>query len=104
MWIGIIIGWIVLSILAGIGARNKGRSFAGFFFLSLLLSPLIGLIAMAVAKPVKKDQEQQKPTEAPRQPTIDRVPAPMGVEINCPNCGSRKISGEACPTCSSLAR
>ena len=58
MWIGAIIIWIVLSVLAGVGARNKGRSFAGFFFLSLLLSPLIGLIAMAVVKSIEKPKEE----------------------------------------------
>jgi uncharacterized membrane protein YeaQ/YmgE (transglycosylase-associated protein family) len=40
--------WIALSILAGVLASNKGRSGWGFFFLSLILSPVIGLIAAAV--------------------------------------------------------
>lgn len=63
MYAGIVIGWIVLSILAGVGARNKGRSFVGYFFLSLLLSPVIGLIAMAVAKPVEKEILMEKQEE-----------------------------------------
>lgn len=42
--------WIVLSVLAGVLAENKGRSGVGFFFLSLVLSPLIGLIAAAVVE------------------------------------------------------
>lgn len=41
--------WIALSILAGIIASNKGRSAFGFFLLSVLLSPLVGLIAALVA-------------------------------------------------------
>ena len=45
----IFIGWIALSILAAVIASNKGKSGAGYFFLSLLLSPLIGLIAALVA-------------------------------------------------------
>ena len=45
-----VIGWIVLSILAGVLWKNKNRSFAGGFFLSIFLSPLIGLIAGAVIK------------------------------------------------------
>jgi hypothetical protein len=46
-----VVVWIALSILAGAVASSKGRSFAGFFFLSVLLSPLIGLIAAFVARP-----------------------------------------------------
>jgi hypothetical protein len=95
MWIGVVIVWFVLSILAGVGARNKGRSFAGFFFLSLLLSPLVGLIAMAVAKPAEKKAE-----EAPEQP-VATVETPR--EIPCPNCGKPKVSGSMCQSCGSWA-
>ena len=92
-WIGVLIVWIVLSILAGVGARNKGLSFAGFFFLSLLLSPLVGLIAMAVAK--KREQEPAIPAPAPA------APASAGKEIPCPNCGLPKLSGSMCQHCGS---
>lgn len=51
----IIIIWFGLSFIAGYVASNKGRSGAGYFFLSLLLSPLIGLIAALV---VKDDSEK----------------------------------------------
>lgn len=47
----IFIIWVLLSIFAGALASNKGRSGFGFFLLSLLLSPLVGLIAAAIAKP-----------------------------------------------------
>ena len=60
MWFFIIIVWIGLSILSGVGAKNKGRSFAGYFFLSLFLSPLIGLIAMAVAKPIENSEGKSR--------------------------------------------
>jgi len=51
MEFAILITWFGLSFLAGSIASNKGRSFGGFFFLSLLLSPLIGVIAALVSKP-----------------------------------------------------
>ena len=41
--------WLVLSILAGVIASQKGRSGVGFFLLSLVLSPLVGIIAALVA-------------------------------------------------------
>ena len=95
MWIGAVIVWIVLSILAGVGARNKGRSFAGFFFLSLLLSPLIGLIAMAVAKRIERPVEEAVP------PAPEIVSAAR--EVACPNCGKPKMSGSMCQACGSWA-
>lgn len=49
------IEWIILyfglSALAGIVAARKGRSGIGFFLLALMLSPLIGLLAAAIARP-----------------------------------------------------
>lgn len=94
MWFLAIITWIVLSVLAGVGAKNKGHSFAGYFFLSLLLSPLIGLIAMAVAKPIeKKEEEISQPERAAASVDSDM--------ITCPSCGQSKQHGRACPNCGS---
>lgn len=48
----IFIWWIILSILAGWIAGNKGRSSFGIFLLSLVLSPLVGIIVALVLKRV----------------------------------------------------
>ena len=40
----IFVFWFLFSLLAAYVAGNKGRSAFGFFLLSLILSPLIGLI------------------------------------------------------------
>ncbi len=55
-----LIVWIGLSIVAGVIAGNKGRSGIGFFFLALLLSPLIGIIAALVARPDVKNVENEQ--------------------------------------------
>lgn len=47
----LIILWVIFSIFAGVIAGNKGRSGTGFFFLSLILSPVIGVAGALVAKP-----------------------------------------------------
>lgn len=49
--------WLVLSGLVAGLASGKNRSGFGWFVLSALLSPLIGLIALAIAGE-KKDDEQ----------------------------------------------
>src|SRR5262245_31097616 len=56
----IFIIWLALSILAGVIASQKGRSGMGFFLLSLVLSPLVGIIAALVAgQNIKRIEEQQ---------------------------------------------
>jgi hypothetical protein len=48
--IGTIIGWIIFSIIIGVIGANRKIGFLGAFFLSLLLSPIIGLIVTLVSK------------------------------------------------------
>jgi hypothetical protein len=43
--------WVTLSVLVGVYASKKGRSGAGYFFLSLLLSPLIGFLVALLSSP-----------------------------------------------------
>ena len=45
--------WVILSVVAGYFAKTKNRSAGGWFLFSLLLSPFIGLLVVAIAP--KKD-------------------------------------------------
>ncbi|ADE14436.1 conserved hypothetical protein [Nitrosococcus halophilus Nc 4] len=56
----IFILWLFLSIIAGVIASNKGRSGFGFFLLSVILSPLIGIIAALVAGENRTNVEEKK--------------------------------------------
>ncbi len=56
---GILITWIILSALCGVYASSKGRSGMGYTFLSMLLSPVIGFIVVAIAGE-KKEQNCYK--------------------------------------------
>ena len=42
--------WLTLSIFIGLWNSNRGNSFWAGFFLSTILSPLIGLIIVAITK------------------------------------------------------
>ncbi len=53
---GMVVFWLVLSAVVGVIASSRGRSGFGYFLLSVILSPLIGLI-LAVALPSLKVQE-----------------------------------------------
>lgn len=43
--------WIVLAAMAGAWAKQKGLRPALYFLLSLLLSPLVGFLLVAIARP-----------------------------------------------------
>jgi hypothetical protein len=49
--IEIAFAWIIFALIAGMIAKNKGRSFWGYFALGVVLSPLIAIIMALVAKP-----------------------------------------------------
>lgn len=55
----IIIGWLVFSLVAAWIASSKGRSGFGVFVLSVLLSPLIGIIVALVMQRADKIEATQ---------------------------------------------
>lgn len=75
--------WLLFSAIPAVIASNKGRSGIGWFFVGLLVSPLLALILVLVLAPIKK---------AAADPTEERV--------SCPLC-KEQISSEAlrCPHC-----
>jgi hypothetical protein len=54
--------WVLLSAGVAALARKKGQSVAGFFLLSLLCSPLVGLIVVAI---VRKSRPAPSPRHQP---------------------------------------
>jgi len=46
----LLVAWVLMCALVAAIANKKGQSGVGFFFLALFLSPLVGLIAVAIVK------------------------------------------------------
>lgn len=78
------IGWIVLSFVVAVVANARDKSGVGYFFISLVLSPLIGLI-LAVAIP--------KATPTPTVTTHRKCPDCAELVLNearvCKHCGAK---------------
>lgn len=70
----LLVGWVVLAALVGVVAVNRGRSWPGWFLLSVFLSPAIGLIAVLVLP-------NMKTAYAERETRID-----PSTHVRCPEC------------------
>lgn len=56
----IIIAWIVASLVIAYFGRRRTGGFWGMLFFSLILSPLLGLLALIIAGPSKKALAEQR--------------------------------------------
>lgn len=60
MVIGSIISWLIFSILVGVIGLNRKIGFWGAFSISLLLSPIIGLIFALVSKSLSEEKYENE--------------------------------------------
>lgn len=72
---GIVLGWIIFSIIVGAIGSGRNIGFAGAFFLSLLLSPVIGLIITLFSKDKADEQYKQEllNTQKQQQETLSNI-------------------------------
>ena len=51
--------WLLFSVIVGWFAHQKGRSGIAFFLISIVISPMIGLIVVLIIKPSGEVMEQR---------------------------------------------
>jgi len=54
--LAVVVVWVTVSIIVGVAANSRGRNGVGWFFVSLLLSPIIALLLLLVFPPIRKQQ------------------------------------------------
>lgn len=58
-----IVAWIVLANAAGVIASNQGRSGRSWFFVSVIISPIIAVILLMIL-PVRSEEAEKRRTNA----------------------------------------
>ena len=76
----IVFWWIVFSIVIGIMGSYRKIDGARAFIISLLLSPIIGLIVVLSSKSKKEEEYEKKLLKAQREQsdTLDEIKETMG--------------------------
>jgi len=54
--------WLVLSVIVGVAADTRGRSFVGWFFGALVFSPLLAVLLL-LAVPARPKSEKKAAVE-----------------------------------------
>jgi hypothetical protein len=80
--------WVILAVVVAVAASSRGRSGLGWFLISCILSPLIGLILVLVLPNLRQEDLLKKlaPRPTPRaslggkasRVTVDRSEQPFG--------------------------
>jgi len=82
--------WFLFAVIVGVFASNRGRSGFGWFLLSLVISPLLGLLFVAVSKNLAA--ELQAAASRPGPESHVKCPAcaewVLPVASKCKHCGS----------------
>ncbi len=57
--IPLIAAWLVLAILIGFFGRNRRFRFWGYFFASVLLTPIVGILLLLAAIPLREHKHRK---------------------------------------------
>lgn len=93
---GFLIIWVGLAAIVGVAAAKRDRSGGGWFFLSLLISPLIaGLLMLALGNPNSAGRYQADQEVEPRSKSFGPI-----LSKKCPDCAEMvKADARICRFC-----
>jgi ribosomal protein L32 len=66
--------WLAFSFAVGVFANNRGRSGGGWFLLSILISPILAFIFVAVMQDLRRERQRKASAIGP------------DTHVKCPSC------------------
>lgn len=83
--------WLIFAIICGIFAAQRGRSGFGYFLLSMIISPLLCFLLIAVLGPKHPAQEIIRPTSETHVKCPDCAEFVLKEAKKCKHCGANLI-------------
>ena len=84
-----VLGWLGLSLVVGYVAKSIGRNFFSFFLLSIILSPLLGFVILAIKGKATTDEILDSTPHIFFCPECDSAYGGVKEQCSeCPNCGN----------------
>lgn len=81
-------GWFMLAVAVGVWAHNRGRSGFAWMLLSLVISPLLGLVFCGVSKDLSKPAEPSAATHVKCPACAEYV---LPEATRCKHCGGALV-------------
>ncbi len=81
---GVFLGWIIFSIIVGVVGSGRKIGFFGALFVSLLLSPLIGLIITLISKSKEQEAYEEKilTTQKNQEETLTNISSSKNFSVS----------------------
>ena len=107
----VILLWLIFCVIVGSVAKNKGRSFLAFALLSVVISPIGGLIVLLLMGNKVPEQVNSYSASVPDSQKLpdtniqsEVLDADNAVSF-CPNCGAMLApDAKFCPKCGNQIR
>ena len=88
---GLVVGWLIFAIVVGVGADSRGRSGIGWFFLSVLISPLLAFVLLVLLPSLKSAGGAGAPTPETHVKCPDCRELVLKDARVCKHCGCRLV-------------